>query len=296
MSNSPASLGVQAKWGFGAANPVTIAAELGPGGDQLKATRQRVMTEGLRGTRQRIHETTGDGTITCAGDIEIIPTYTVLSAILKYIMGGTPTGSAPVNYPFAETVPDFFATSDRKAKVFTYAGCKINKAVFSFAQGQALKLILSVVAKTETVGNSGTFPALTIADDPPMMWSGAIYTFGGTARSVKDSQITIDNGLVTDRFNNSQTATQFPEGDSKINVACTLPFTADETDLYNVAIADAADGTITATDGTNTLTFSFKKLDWPAETPVVAGRGEIPTKGNWTARKSGTDDALVITL
>lgn len=292
-----ASLGVQALFGVGTANPVTQAVELGPGGDKLQAKRSRVETNGLRGTRQRIHETTGDGPITVSGDVEIIPTNTVLGIILPWIMGGARTGaSQPYTYPYAETLPTFYVTSDRKAKVFTYTGCKINKAVFSFQQSGQLKLVLSIVGQTETVGNSGTFPSLTMPTDPPFMWSGAVYTFNSIARSVKDSQITIDNGLITDRFNNSQTLTQIPEGDSRILVACTNPFTSEETDLYNVALGSDAAGTITATDGTHTLTFSFAKLDWPAETPTIDGRQEIMTKLNFTSRKASTTDALSITL
>lgn len=297
MANSPASLGVQAKFGIGTANPVTQAVELGAGGDKLKAVRSRVMTEGLRGTRQRIHETTGDGTIKIAGDVEVIPTNTMLGILLPFVLGGARTGSVqPYSYPFAETLPTFYGTSDRGAKVFTYTGCVINKAVFSLAEGQQLKLILSIVAQTETIANAGTFPALTFPTDPPFMWSSAVYTFNALTRSVKDSSITIDNALITDRFMNSQTITQAPSQDSHVEVECTSPFTADETDLYNVALGADAGGTITASDGTHTLTFTFGKLDWPSETPEVAGRGEIHSKLHFTSRKTGSTDAIAITL
>jgi hypothetical protein len=317
MSNSPASLGVQAQWGFGAANPVTVPCELGPGGDQLKATRSRVMTEGLRGTRQRIHETTGDGMITIAGDVEIIPTYTPLAAMFPFIMGGVKTGSSnPYTYPFAETnqnygsgTQGFYVTSDRKAKVFTYTGVNVSKAVFSVQQGQALKCVLSLVAQTETIGNAGTFPSLTYPTDSPFMWSSGVFTFNSVARSVKDCTITIDNHPITDLFYNSQTATQFPFQDFTVTVEVTTPFTADEVDLYNVALGSDVTGSIAFTDtdatggpgnaAAHTLTFNFGKLDWPAETPVVAGRGEIPSKIKFTSRKvtQGTaTDCLSISM
>ncbi|HEV3343010.1 MAG TPA: phage tail tube protein [Pirellulales bacterium] len=317
MSNSPASLGVQAQWGFGAANPVTVPCELGPGGDQLKATRSRVMTEGLRGTRQRIHETTGDGMITIAGDVEIIPTYTPLAAMLPFIMGGTKTGSSnPYTYPFAETntnygsgLQGFYVTSDRKAKVFTYAGVNVAKAVFSAQQGQAMKLALSLLAQTETVGASGTFPSLTYPTDSPFMWSNAVLTLNAVTRAVKDWTLTIDNHPLTDRFNNSQTATQFPFADFTVTLDCTLPFTADEVDLYNVALLADVGATLVLTDtdsvggpgniAQHTLTFTLAKMDWPAETPIITGRGEIPTKAKFTARKQtqGTaTDCLSITM
>lgn len=300
MSNSAAKLGVQAKWGFGSANPVTQGAEIDftAGGDNLKAIRSRVQNDSGRGTRQHLHETTGDGPIVVAGDVAIVPNYTVMSAILQYIMGGTPTGSSPTTYLFGETLSDFYVTSDRGAKVLTYAGCKINKATFRFEQGQQLKMILSLVGKTETIANAATFPAITIPTDAPFMWSGAVYTFNSVARSVRDSVITIDNHLITDRFQNTQTVTQFPESELTIGVECTSPFTSDETDLYAVALGSDTSGTITATDGTHPITFTFAKLDWPAETPVVPNRNEIHSMLKFTSRKyqTGPTDALVITL
>lgn len=316
MANSPASLGVQAQWGFGAANPVTIPCELGPGGDGLKATRQRVMTEGLRGTRQRIHETTGDGMITIAGDVEIIPTYTPLAGLLPFIMGGTKTGATnPFTYPFAETnqnyggLQGFYVTSDRKAKVFTYAGVNVAKAVFSCQQGQAMKCVLSLVAQTETIGASGTFPALTYPTDSPFMWSSAVATFNAVTRSLKDWTLTIDNHPITDRFNNSQTATQFPFTDFTVTLEATMPFTADEVDLYNVALNADVSGSLALTDtdavggpgniAAHTLTFAFGKLDWASETPIVPGRGEIPSKVKFVSRKQtqGTaTDSLSISM
>lgn len=316
MSNSAASLGVQAQWGFGAANPVTVPCELGPGGDGLKATRQRVMTEGLRGTRQRIHETTGDGMITIAGDVEIIPTYTPLAAMLPFIMGAAATGTGPFTYAFAETnanyggLQGFYVTSDRKAKVFTYAGVNVSKAVFSCQQGQAMKCVLSLVAQTETIGASGTFPALTYPTDSPFMWSTAAATFNAVgSRALKDWTLTIDNHPLTDRYNNSQTATQFPFTDFTVTLEGTMPFTADETDLYNVALNADVTGSLAVSDtdatsgpgnhAAHTLTFNFGKLDWASETPVVSGRGEIPTKIKFVSRKQtqGTaTDSLSITM
>lgn len=300
MSNSPASLGVQAKWGFGAANPITQGAEIDfkAGGDNLKAERERVQVDGGRGTRQHLHETTGDGLIRVGGDVAIVPNYTVLSAILPYILGGTATGTSPKTYPLAETLPNFYVTADRGAKVLTYAGCVVNKAVFRFEQGEQLKLILSLAGQTETVGNAGTFPAITIPDDPPFMWSGAVYTFNDTARSVKDSVITIDNHLIVDRFFNNQTATQFPTTELDIGVEATSPFTADEVDLYGVDLAADLGGTITATDGTHTLTFTFARLDWASKTPVVPSRAEIVTPLEFKARKyqTGPTDAISVTL
>ncbi|HEV8061537.1 MAG TPA: phage tail tube protein [Gemmataceae bacterium] len=316
MANSNAAIGWQAQCGFGAANPVTIPVEVEV--DGLQARRSRVQSEGVRGTRQRIHETTGDGPIVVAGDVSIRPTYTALAAMLPFIMGATASGSNPTTYAFAETnqnygsgLKGFYWTADRKTKVFTYAGVNVAKAVFSTQQGLDMKTVLSLVAQTETIGAAGSFPSLTFSTDSPFMWSSAILTLNGITREVKDWSLTIDNKPITDRFNNSQTATQFPFTDFTVELDCNMPFTADEVDLYNVALLGDVSATLVLTDtdstsggpgnvAAHTLTFTFGKMDWASETPTMPGRAlEIPTRAKFVSRKQtqGTiTDSLSITM
>lgn len=316
MPNSPAVKGYQVQWGFGQNNPVTIRSEILGGG--LKAAHSRVMSQGATGTRQRLHETTGDGKIVVAGDVEVRPTYTGLAGLLPYIMGGTKTGSSnPFTYPYADVNQNyavgqqgFYTTTDLGTKVYTHTGVNIAKAVFSCQQGMDMKCVLSLVAQTETVGNSGTFPSITLPTDAPFMWSTAVLTLNGTARSMKDWTLTIDNHPDTDRFMNSQTATQFPFYDFGVELEATLPATTDEQDLYNVGLNADVSGSLVLTDtdavsgpgnaAAHTLTFTFGKLDWASETPVMTRREEeVMNRVRFVSRKQiqgSSVDSLSITM
>ena len=55
---------------------------------------------------------------------------------------------APRPIHLAETLPSFTLAIDRVAKVFTYAGCKVNRAVLSGTQGGLLRLALDIVAQS----------------------------------------------------------------------------------------------------------------------------------------------------
>ena len=75
---------------------------------------------------------------------------------------------------------------------------------------------------------------------------------------------------------------------------CTTPFTSDEVDLYNQALAGAA-ASLVFTNGGYSTTFSFAALQFPDRSPVVPGKTEIPLELHGTARKSGSTSELVVT-
>ncbi len=161
-----------------------------------------VEREGLRGTRGHVADDTRLGPYTVSGELVLEPTPEDLAIWLPRILGGTPTGSNPVTYPLAETLPSFTLAVDRVAKVFTYSGCKVNRAVFHGSQGGLLRLSLDLVAKSESVGAAGTFPSLTPGVTQPYIFSDLALTLAAAAREVKQFQLSIDNALVTDRFMN----------------------------------------------------------------------------------------------
>ncbi len=99
-----------------------------------------VERSGLRGTRSHVADDTRVGPYTAGGMLVLEPTPEDLAIWLPRILGGTPTGSSPKTYPLAETLPSFTLAIDRVAKVFTYAGCKVNRAILSGAQGGLMRL------------------------------------------------------------------------------------------------------------------------------------------------------------
>lgn len=261
-----------------------------------------VETGGIRGTRSHISENVSEGTYTVGGPLVLIPTPADLVTLLPKILGAAASGTT---FALAETLPDFVAQIDRKTKVFAYSGCKVNKASFKSSKGNPLTLDLDIQGKKEgsysgstftdiTLGSAGTFPSLTLSVLQPYMHHQLVLTIGGTAYEVDDIDITIDNALILDRFNNSQSRTELPEGDRIITVSATFPYSTSETALYNIATAGAA-ATAVYTNGNYSITFTFAVLQAAAKSPVVQSRnGEIVLPIDFVARMSGSTRELVI--
>jgi hypothetical protein len=260
-----------------------------------------VERNGLRGTRSHVADDTRIGPYTAGGQLVLEPTPADLAIWLPRILGGTPSGSGTVTYPLAETLPSFTLSIDRIAKVFTYGGCKVNRALLHGAQGGLLRLTLDIVAQNESVAGAGTFPSLTPSVAQPYIFSDLSLSLAATAREVKQFDLTIDNALVTDRFMNSLTIVAAPEGDRTISLRTVHAWAAANTDLYAQALAGAA-GTLQLTNalggtpptGFQTI-FSFATLQVPDRSPNVTGRQEVFLNLEMMARKVGSTPELSVT-
>lgn len=261
-----ASMGHATKLGIHANNPVEAQYEFVS--CAIGKTGSLVQTEGVRGTRSRIEETVVAGTYTVGGQIVMIPTPVDYDTLLPWILGAN---EATDVFALAETLPERYVTVDKVAKVMTYAGCKVNSAVWRSAPNQDLTLTLDVQGKTETVGNAGTFPSLSISQDQPYVHHQSTLTLGGTAYKPNSIEISVNNGLLLDRFRNTQTRDELPEGDRVITLVVEVPYTSTQTGLYDPAIAGIA-GSVVYTKGNQSITFSFANLKAAAEPIVIGGR------------------------
>jgi len=220
------------------------------------------------------------------------PSVQDYALLLPWILGAVASGTT---FALAETLSDRYVCVDKGAKVFTYAGCVVNKAVFSGSDGAPVKLTLDIVGKTQTVSNSGTFPSVSYNTAGPFMFSEAALTLLGTSgRLVKSWSITIDNQLEVN-FYNSRTASRIVPKDRSVTFSCANPFTADETDLFDQALAGSA-ATLTLTYGAMSMEFAFATLQFPHADPQVSGRSEIGLALDGTARKAGSTSELIVTL
>lgn len=259
--------------------------------ETLKKTTVHVEPQGIRGTRSMISENVREGLIAIAGQIVMEPNPDELDVILPLIMGG---GSNPT-FTLAETLSTFDIIVDRVAQVHTYSTCKVNKATFTSSKGQVLQVTLDIVGTSESIAGSPGAPASTL--QPYMLHdSASAVTISGSARSADNINIVIDNQLITDRYFNSQTLTEIPEGGREISFSCTIPYTSSETGLHDQALSSAAAATIVFTNGAYSVTFSLAKLQIPANSPTVPGRGgEILLEIAGISRKSSSTEPLVVT-
>ncbi len=261
--------------------------------ETLRKRQTMLDTAGIRGTRSRHAARTRLGTYEVAGNITLHPDPASLDLLLPRILGAAEAADV---FALAETLPHFGVMIDRVAKVFTYSGCKVNRAWFRSRAGGLLELELEIFGKTETVGNVGTFPALTLGTSAayaPYVHSDAVLTLVGSTRVMTGVEIEIDNHLAR-RFSNSVSATDVSPQDRTITLRATTPYTSSEADLYGQSPAGVTAGVV-YTNGNMSTAFTFGVAQFPDTSPVVNARGEITLPLAGVARMTGSTKELAVT-
>jgi len=291
MAFQTASVGALAQLGMGPASPVTEMYEFVR--ENFTKQKQIVETAGIRGTRSRVVERLRDGTYVCSGDIEMTPSPDEWNNLWPRILGGSKVGAT---FSPTEVLPFYVVTVDRISKVFTYLNCRCSKATLRASEGSALSLVMSTEGETETLGNAGTFPALTILAQVPYVMMDASLTLGGTVYQFKEWECTIDNHLNTTRFMNSISRTDLPAIDREITTNWTVPATSDTIpSLYDWSAQSPITGNITFTNGARSMILTFASLVTPTRAPAVQSKDEILMQLPLLARKSGSTLEIVVT-
>lgn len=240
--------------------------------ETLTASKTHVESQGIRGTRSRREERVKVATEDVSGSIVMNPSVTEIDILIERILGGTTAGGVTA---VAETLPTFQVMIDRIAKVHSYLECVVASAVIRGVKGQPIELTLNLEGESSTIGAAGGFPAITIDSDATFfIFSEATLTLQSTSRLIEEFTLTIDNLVRTDRRFNSTTRVNMQAQDRIVSLGCTVPYTPDNTDLEDQAIAGAA-GILVLTDGSTTYTFNFGNVKSESENPTVGGREEI---------------------
>lgn len=254
----------------------------------LKATHEILDGTGIRGTRGRYLSRRRRGITRVGGNLTLTPGPTELSFFLPRIFGSS-TGT-PIVYSMAETIPQFAIGIDEGfTKTHKYQGLKVDRAVFRCQRGGFLSLSMDLVGKTETAVGS-TFETLSVpatyAAEAPFTIMDADnagtsrLVLGGSAFEFDRFELTIDNGLLKDRFNHQYTASDIPEGDRNVTIMLECPYNSSNAGLYyDFSAATTANmpislllpfinGNVSLQFGAST-TFKFTR---PPEKPGVEGR------------------------
>lgn len=250
--------------------------------------------EEIRGTRSRSKERVVQGQINTTLSIVMIPTPAELDLLLPFILG---TNESADSFVLAETLQERDILIDYGVHRQIYQGAKVAKATFSASVGQAMRLALEIICKTQDTPVATAFPSISIDTEAPYAYHQGVLTARSAAREYNEVSVEIDNVLEPE-FNNSQTPTQLIENDRIVTVTANTPFSSDEDDLYTAPLAAVAgaSGTLVFTNGGQSTTFTFgnlKELD--ASPPAISGKGEIRQPVTWRAYRSGATLELVIT-
>lgn len=283
--------GWSGKLGVHANNPVELRFDFQS--ESLAVNEAFIDTNGLRGTRSRSIERVRQGNRRIGGQIRMQPTAVELAALLPWILGANASGNT---YALADTLQSRYVTVDRSIKVSTYNGVVVDRATFRAGQGEPLDLTLDVCGLDETIGNSGTFPDLSLdLTTQPFVFTDLALVINATTVNAKSIELVIDNAIDKERFFNSQTAVSLPPMDRHVYLNTQLPY-GDASALYGTGAGGVA-CTATFTNGGTSLLFSLVKVAFPRRSPTfVAGRQEVLLPLNGTAYTSSTTKELVCTL
>lgn len=289
MADTP-SRSAKSQLGIAASNPVNAAFEFISCG--LKMREVQTNSEGIRGTRSRLSHRTRITRREISGPIVMNPTALELDKLWGWMLGGTIPGTSP--WSVGDVMNEMFITVDKVAKVFTYAGCIAARWSLSGASGQPIRLTIDVEGETETMANAGTFPSLAIPTDNFFVFSDLTATIGGTARKFGSFNLSCDNLVDPDRYLNALTRTEIAGMDRMVQLQLGTPYTTDNTDLVQAAIAGAA-ASIVLTDGSSTYTFAIANAKIPSVGPDVEGKQEIQSPISVMCYNDGTDPELKVT-
>ena len=264
------------------------------GAESLSEQAEIIETGGTRGTIYYNKERTREGLKRVSGSIQVPCSRIVLDALLPYITGGDEASNV---FPLEETNQEFVLMVDRGAKVYTYSGCRIARASFNGTSGQMLMLDLDIEAETETTGNAGTFPSLTFPTEKPYIMEDGVLTLQSSTREFSSFNLTINNTLDTERFENALTRYTIPKTACNITLATDHPWSTDVTDLEKQDL-DGAAGTAVFTNGAasgDVLTFAMAAVQYANRTVTSPGQGTMryPLEGD--VRSSGSTAPLIIT-
>jgi hypothetical protein len=252
--------------------------------ESLASRKTIIERDGIRGTRTHDADDSRQGIQTIGGQIMLEPTVGDLTFLLPLICGAV-SGSGPYTVTLADTLPSFSVGIFRGIDYFTYSGCKVNSATFRGSKGGVISLALDIVGKSETLaagsGWGTRFSAATAAsltNGPYTFCNDLALVLRSTTRELESFELTINNALVRDRFMNSRTVVNVPEGDRIVSLMSSFAWATANSDLYGSTLNDSElEGcTLTLTnDASQSTAFTFGQLQIPDNSPTIAGKGEV---------------------
>lgn len=237
--------------------------------DGLSKNVNLLVSDGMRGYRQRQIEAERLGEYTVVGTITGNPSIGWLSTWLPWIMGGG-TATVPA---FAATTTELDILVDKGADIYKYTGCKVSRFTLRARSGQLLEYSMDIIGKEETGGQAWSAAALGSSILYWPIHSGDLtLNYDSAAMSIEDMEFGIDNGL-TARHRMKRAAQDIMENERDVTLRASSVFSAAEiAGIY--ADAGAPDSgsslTLAVVDGASTVNcvFTFTRTRFPPRSAV----------------------------
>lgn len=268
--------------------------------------RERIDSEGIRTGRTVLHRW-AQGIQRVTGDVELELAAQGFGLIWSHILGGVATaGSNPYTHTFTPDTltgksltvqigkPDIGGT----VRSHSYLGCKIAAANLACATNEIARLTLSLYGAHEDTAQSLGVASYNASLSPFVFTHGSV-SLAGSGYDVKSLDLTIDNGLATDRHFIRTTTPERPKEPLQNALReVTGTIVSDYVDLtaYNRFVnGTEAALVLTFNAGASSILTITMNVRFDGSTPNVAGRDlleqELPFKA-----VSGTSDAAALTV
>ncbi len=230
--------------------------------------------QGLRGERSHNVADTRNGPYSVAGPITFEPSPSEFTTLIEWALGT------------ADVLASKAVSIDKGHAAYDYADVYVNSITITGSEGGIIRVVAELLGTTEAAGSA---ISAAVTSTAPFVFSDCTLTLAGTARKVKSFELKIDNMLTSDAYRNSVTlaAANIQSQDKLVTLTVVVDESDANEDLYDTGVTGVT-GSLAISDGTSSATFTFGKLQCPAEQPEITGKGEQFYTLNYTARKTGS--------
>lgn len=188
---------------------------------------------------------------------------------------------------------------DRSAKVHTYTGMKVDKAIWRGQKGvQPVSLELQMVGTGFSEGSSFGSPTDPSATAPYAFSMGTLSLLGNT--EVFDRFVLVQDNHMAIQHNNSVDPTSVVPAEQTFSLGISTPYTSDEAAILTTfTSAGREDGGAAAVkfenDNGQSTQIALANVKWEATPPSILGKQEVRLDQFYTGYATSGTEACIIT-
>lgn len=222
-----------------------------------------------------------------------------------YFMGSTNSGTS---FPLsANALLPFGILIDKVTETYEFSSCYVDKCLIVGRQSgpggapNFLTMQLTIIALDYAADVAAPNPAVDIptisGEYVPLVFedTASAITIKASARETKQFAIMLDNFVQARYINDLDPSILYPLH-RRVSLQTRHPFDSATLALDDVALSASAGGTITATNGSVSVIFTFGLLQLISQTPTVPGKVEIDIVQNFVSRMTGSTREFAMTI
>lgn len=221
-----------------------------------------------------------------------------------YFMGAVTSGANVFPLSLNALLP-FAILINKVTASFEFSSCYVDKALVVGKQGgpggppNYLTLQLTIYALAYQKDPSPPTTAISLADGSyyPLVFEDTIgaVTIKAAARETKQFAILINNFVKARYVNSVEPSILYPIH-RQVSLQTRHPYDTGTSALDDVALSASAAGSIVASNGSVSITWTFGLLQLMSRSPIVTGKTEIDLSSTYASRMNSATRELVMTI